>query len=169
MSVWAEYLEPETCRPLAVYDHPVFGDYPAVTRNEFGKGVLTYEGTFLSDELQDRLVADCLAVAGIPAEDAALPPGVKAKHARLADGAAVHAYFNFSAARHEFVYGRAGGLDLLTGVAVAAEGPPRPRALGLRDHPRRAVRPRRPGPHRPKNSVDRRSALIIQSSFGDVS
>ena len=122
VSVWAEYLEPETCRPLAVYDHPVFGDFPAVTRNEFGKGVLTYEGTFLSDELQDRLVADCLAGAGIPAEDAGLPPGVKAKHARLADGAAVHAYFNFSASRREFVYGRAGGLDLLTGAAVDPKG-----------------------------------------------
>jgi beta-galactosidase len=122
VSVWAEYLEPETCRPLAVYDHPVFGDFPAVTRNEFGKGVLTYEGTFLSDELQDRLVADCLAVAGIPAEDAGLPPGIKAKHARLADGAAVHAYFNFSASRREFVYGRAGGRDLLTGAPVEPKG-----------------------------------------------
>ncbi|MCX6573489.1 MAG: beta-galactosidase trimerization domain-containing protein, partial [Candidatus Aminicenantes bacterium] len=122
VSVWAEFLRPETGRPLAVYDHPVFGDFPAVTRNEFGKGVLTYEGTFLSDGLQDRLVADCLAGAGIPAEDAGLPPGVKAKHARLADGAAVHAYFNFSATRREFVYGRGGGRDLLTGAAVAAKG-----------------------------------------------
>jgi beta-galactosidase len=122
VSVWAEYLEPETCRPLAVYDHPVFGDFAAVTRNEFGRGVLTYEGTVLSDGLQDRIVADCLALAGIPADDAGLPPGVKAKHARLADGAAVHAYFNFSAARREFIYGRAGGRDLLTGVAVAPQG-----------------------------------------------
>ncbi len=104
---------------MAVYDHPVFGGFPAVTRNDFGRGVLTYEGTFLSDELQDRLVADCLSGAGIATEDAGLPPGVKAKHARLADGAAVHAYFNFSASRREFVYGRAAGRDLLTGGAVA--------------------------------------------------
>ena len=122
MSVWAEYLRPETCRALAVYDHPVFGDFPAITRNQYGRGVLTYEGTFLSDELQDRLVADCLAGAGIATGDAGLPPGVKAKHARLADGAAVHAYFNFSALRREFVYGRGGGRDLRSDAAVAPKG-----------------------------------------------
>ena len=38
VSVWAEYLVPETCRALARYDHPVFRAYPAVTRNAFGAG-----------------------------------------------------------------------------------------------------------------------------------
>ena len=118
VSVWAEYLRIGTARPLAFYDHPVFGAYPAVTRNAFGKGTLTYEGTFLSDALQDKVVADCVAGAGVPAEDAGWPPGVKAKHALLADGAAVHAYFNFSAARRDIVYGRESGRDLLTGAAV---------------------------------------------------
>ncbi len=119
VSAWAEYILPETCRPLAFYDHPVFGAYPAVTRNPFGKGTLTYEGTLLSDALQDRIVADCLAGAGIPLADAGLPEGVKAKHGLLADGAAVHAYFNFSSGRREFVYGRESGRDILTGGDVA--------------------------------------------------
>ncbi len=119
VSVWAEYLLPETCRALAFYDHPVFGAYPAVTRNLFGKGTLTYEGTHVSDALQDKIVADCLAVAGIPLSDAGLPAGVKAKHGLLADGAAVHAYFNFSSVGREFVYGRESGRDILTGAAVA--------------------------------------------------
>jgi beta-galactosidase len=122
VSVWAEYLRPETCRALASYDHPVFGAYPAVTRNAFGRGTLTYEGTFLSDALQDKVVADCVAEAGLPAEDAGLPPGVKAKHGVLADGAAVHAYFNFSAGRREVLYGRGSGRDLLTGKAVPGNG-----------------------------------------------
>jgi beta-galactosidase len=118
VSVWAEYLKPETCRPLAFYDHPVFGAYPAVTRNLFGKGALTYEGTFPSDALQERIVAQCLAEAGIAAADAGLPAGVKAKHGILADGAAVHAYFNFSPGRRDFVYGREDGRDILSGAAV---------------------------------------------------
>jgi beta-galactosidase len=120
VSVWAEYLLPETCRALAFYDHPVFGAYPAVTRNLFGKGMLTYEGTHVSDALQDKIVADCLAVAGIPLADAGLPAGVKAKHGLLADGVAVHAYFNFSSFGREFVYGRESGRDILTGGAVAS-------------------------------------------------
>jgi beta-galactosidase len=122
VSVWAEYLKPVTCRPLAFYDHPVFGAYPAVTRSLFGKGALTYEGTFLSDALQDKVVADCLAAAGIGAPDAGLPPEVKAKHGLLADGAAVHAYFNFSSGRREFVYGQESGRDILTGAAIARNG-----------------------------------------------
>jgi beta-galactosidase len=122
VSVWAEYLKPETCRPLAFYDHPVFGAYPAVTRNLFGKGALTYEGTFPSDALQERIVAQCLAEAGIAAVDAGLPAGVKAKHSVLADGAAVHAYFNFSPGRRDFVYGREDGRDILSGAAVRRNG-----------------------------------------------
>ncbi|OGD12539.1 MAG: beta-galactosidase [Candidatus Aminicenantes bacterium RBG_16_66_30] len=122
VSVWAEYLMPETCRGLAFYDHPVFGAYPAITRNEFGKGVLTYEGTVLSDVLQEKVVADCLNEAGILLADAALPPGVKAKHAVLADGAEVHAYFNFSDGKREFAYSLENGRDVLTGKPVARAG-----------------------------------------------
>ena len=127
VSVWAEYIKPETCRPLAFYDHPVFGAYPAVTRNEFGKGVLTYEGTYLSDALQEKVVAAALAEAGIAPDDGPLPAGVKAKHGVLVDGAVVHAYLNFSGAKKEFVYGRSAGRDLLTGKAV---GPLERVALG---------------------------------------
>jgi len=30
------------------------------TRNSFGKGILTYEGTVLSDKLQERVLRTCL-------------------------------------------------------------------------------------------------------------
>lgn len=122
VSAWAEYILPETCRALAFYDHPVFGSYPAVTQNSFGKGTLTYEGTFLSDALQAKVVALCAEGAGIAAADAGLPAGIKAKHGLLADGAAVHAYFNFSSVRREFVYGRENGRDILSGAPVARNG-----------------------------------------------
>jgi beta-galactosidase len=122
VSLWAKFLHLETCRALAAYDHPVFGAYPAVTRNEYGRGVLTYEGTVLTDGLQDKVVADCLARAGLRTDDENLPAGVKAKHAVLADGAACHAYFNFSAERREFTYGREQGRDLLTGAVFRTGG-----------------------------------------------
>ena len=28
----------DSAKALAYYDHPFFGKYPAITRNEFGKG-----------------------------------------------------------------------------------------------------------------------------------
>ncbi|MCX6571107.1 MAG: beta-galactosidase [Candidatus Aminicenantes bacterium] len=37
---------------------------------------------------------------------------------RAVDVPAVHAYFNFSAGKREFVYGRENGRDILTGVAI---------------------------------------------------
>jgi beta-galactosidase len=119
VSLWAEFLAPEKAEALAFYDHPVFRKYPAVTRNSFGKGTLTYEGTYLSDALQEKVIAGVLEAAGIPLPDAGLPAGVKAKHAVLADGAAVHAFFNFSAKPQSFVLGYAGALEILSGRKVA--------------------------------------------------
>jgi hypothetical protein len=37
---------PEHAKPIAYYDHPFFGKWPAITENEFGSGTLLYEGYF---------------------------------------------------------------------------------------------------------------------------
>jgi beta-galactosidase len=116
VSIWAEYLIPEKAKALAYYEHPVFGQYPAITRNTFGQGTLTYEGTYLSDRLQEKVVLDTLKIAGVPLPDAALPAPVRAKHGTLQDGKAAHFYLNFSAAPQEFTYAYADGTELLSGT-----------------------------------------------------
>jgi beta-galactosidase len=118
VSVWAEFLVPEKAKAMAYYDHPVFGKYPAITRNAFGKGTLTYEGTYLSDGLQEKVLLDTLKTAGISLADAALPAKVKARHGTLADGRPAHGYFNFSAVPQDFVYDRAAGAEIISGKAV---------------------------------------------------
>jgi beta-galactosidase len=118
VSAWAEYILPEKAEALAFYDHPVFGKFPAVTRNRFGRGSLTYEGTYLSDALQEKVVAAALESAGVRLADAALPPEIRAKHAVLADGTPVHAFFNFSAAAQTFVYGYPGSREILSGRKI---------------------------------------------------
>jgi beta-galactosidase len=40
VSYWAEFLIPEHAKPLAWYDHPFFGKWPAITENQFGTGTL---------------------------------------------------------------------------------------------------------------------------------
>ncbi len=118
VSAWAEFLVPETAQPLAFYDHPFFGRYPAVTRNRFGRGTLTYEGTALSDALQAKVVASALEDAGIDLADAGLPAGVRVRRGRLRSGAAFAGFFNFGGVPRELVYRGGAGRDLLTGRAV---------------------------------------------------
>jgi len=82
VSEWVEMLIPDTAKPLAFYDHPFFGKYPAITRNQFGKGSLTYEGTVLSGKLQEAILFGVLKEAGLSGPDQNLPPSVHVKHAR---------------------------------------------------------------------------------------
>jgi len=67
----------ETAKPVAFYDHPFFGRWPAITRNRYGTGTLTYEGTALSDKLQDIVVLDTLRASGLASSDQQLPPTVR--------------------------------------------------------------------------------------------
>ena len=115
VSVWAEYVIPETAKALAYYEHPFFSQYPAITLNSYGNGTVTYEGTYLSDKLQEMVVLETLKIAGVAMTDAGLPAVLKAKHATLQDGKAVHFYFNFSGERQIFPYAYGDGTDILSG------------------------------------------------------
>lgn len=118
VSAWAEFLVPDKAEALAYYDHPIFGLYPAITRNSFGMGTLTYEGTMLSTGLQEKVMLETLKMAGVPLPDTDLAVAVKTKHGILNNGRAVHFYFNFSGGSQEFIYGYGDGTDILSGSVV---------------------------------------------------
>ena len=119
VSDWAEMLIPDSAQPLAFYDHPFFGRYPAVTHNEFGKGSLTYEGTVLSVRLQAAVMRDVLERAGLVGPDQDLPPSVRAKHGLNRNGKILHYYLNYSGDPQTFPYPHAPSVDLLTGASSA--------------------------------------------------
>ena len=119
VSDWAEMLIPDTAQPVAYYDHPFFGKYPAVTRNHFGKGTFTYEGTVLSDTLQESLLAQELQSAGLAGPDQSLPAPVRVKHGTNRSGKTLHYYLNYSSSPQTFAYAYGAGSDLLTQTAVA--------------------------------------------------
>jgi beta-galactosidase len=118
VSVWAEMLILEGAQPLAFYDHPFFGKYPAITQNHFGSGTLTYEGTVLSDTLQTKVLLNVLQVAGLPGADQELPASVRVKHGTNRSGKVVHYYMNYSSDPQTFKYPYKPGEDLLTRTAV---------------------------------------------------
>jgi beta-galactosidase len=116
---WAEFLLLEHAHAIATYDHPFFGRWPAITRNEFGKGTMTYEGTYLSDDVQKGVLLDVLASAGLVGEDQRLPAPVRAKHGVNTMGKKLHYYLNYSSEANSFNYAHGAGVDLLTGLSIA--------------------------------------------------
>jgi beta-galactosidase len=117
---WAEFLQLGTARALAWYDDPVLGKWPAITRNLYGNGALTYEGSAVSDRLQYAVVRDVLHEAGIAQDVPADPGPVRTRSAITSDDHRLHFVMNFSSrpARITYLYGA--GIDLLTGRHVGA-------------------------------------------------
>ena len=119
VSDWVEMLSLDSAEGLAFYDHPFFGKYPAITRNRFGKGTLTYEGTVLSDKLQEKVLLDVLQGAALAGPDQALPASVRAKHGMNRNGKTVHYYLNYSSESRNFSYPYGAGSDLLSESSIA--------------------------------------------------
>ena len=119
VSSWAEFLQLETAKPLAYYDHPFFGRWPAVTSNTYGAGTLTYEGTMLSDKLQQAVILKELHEAALDGPDQLLPEKVRVKHGVSQSGHAMHYYLNYSGKPTQATYSYRDGTDLLTGDVYA--------------------------------------------------
>ena len=120
MSKWAEFLTPTTAKPLAMYDHPFFGRWPAITENSYGKGTLTYEGTAVSDVMQKDLVAHTLELAGIKVDAAGtVPASVRVKHGVNGQGKKITYFLNYSSAPATVTYAGGAGRDVLTGKSLA--------------------------------------------------
>ena len=114
VSEWAEMIVPDTAKGLAFYDHPFFGKYPAITQNQFGKGTLTYEGTFLSDNLQRAVLLGVLKETGLTSADQDLPASVRVKHGQNRNGKTLHFYLNYSSCPQTLNYSYAAGTELLS-------------------------------------------------------
>jgi beta-galactosidase len=116
---WAEFLMPEHAKAIAYYDHPFFGKWPAITENEFGKGTLLYEGTYLSDALQSAVLKETLGKIGLLVDDQKVSAEVHVQHGVNRLGKRLHYYFNYSAKTVDVSYPYAEGTNLLDGKAVA--------------------------------------------------
>ncbi len=116
---WAEFLIPEGAETLASYDHPFFGKWSAVTRNRYGAGALTYEGTFLSDTLQRKVVVNVLKSIHLTGPDQELPASLRAKHGVNRFGKKIHYYLNYSNDPQDFRYSYGEGTELLTGTTAS--------------------------------------------------
>ena len=116
-SVWEEFLVPETADVIASFDDS-YWHFPAITRNQYGTGMLTYEGTVVTDTLQREIIRDVLKRAGLTGPDQNLSRSVRVRHGRNAQGKLLHYYLNFSGEEQPVSYAYGNGLDLLTGASL---------------------------------------------------
>ena len=116
-SVWEEFLVPDTAEVIASFDDR-YRHFPAITRNQYGAGTLTYEGTFLTDTLQREVIRDVLKHAGITGPDQELPLALRVRHGQDREGKLLHYYLNFSGQQETVSYPYGDGADLITGNQV---------------------------------------------------
>jgi len=115
---WAEFIMPEHAKPLAFYDHPFFGKWPAITENQYGTGTLIYEGTYLSDGLQKAVLRREIERDGLAGPDQQLPVAIHVQHGINRLGKRLHYYFNYSGATVQAAYGYGAGINLMDGKVV---------------------------------------------------
>lgn len=116
-SVWEEFIVPDTADVVASFDD-AYWHFPAITRNKYGSGTLTYEGTLVTDTLQREVIRDILKRAGLTSPEQYLTSAVKVRHGHSRSGKLLHYYFNFSGEQQTVPYPHGYGADLLTGAPV---------------------------------------------------
>src|SRR3954463_808124 len=119
-SVWEEFLVPDTAQVISSFDDR-YWHFPAITRNHYGAGTLTYEGTYLTDALQREVILEVLKSAVLTGPDQKLPQTVKVRHGRNAQDRVLHYYLNFSDQEQSFPYPYSDGTDVLNGTRVGSK------------------------------------------------
>ncbi|MBO5292452.1 MAG: beta-galactosidase [Lachnospiraceae bacterium] len=121
-SVWMEFLMPETAESLAVYEHPFWGKYSAVTKNSYGKGKAFYVGCHITPEYTRELMRHIVKEAGIEeaAQQAEFP--IVIRSGINMQGRRIHYYFNFSSEERKQEYLHEDGRELLSGSLVEKGG-----------------------------------------------
>lgn len=123
VSDWAELLISDTAEPLAHYDHPFYGRWPAITRNTYGKGTLVYEGCRPSDALQEKILLDAVTRAGLRQADVQTRFPVITKVGTNDLGRRVRFVYNFSGAPQKVDYAGPAGTNLLSQESIKPGAP----------------------------------------------
>ncbi len=111
---WIEFLIPETAKPLASYDDPFFGRYPAITENKYGKGSLIYEGCLVSDEIQSAIVLNKAAETGLTDREKHITYPLVMRQGTNDQGKIIRYYLNYSGKDLSIPYNYGKGTNLFT-------------------------------------------------------
>ncbi len=116
---WADGLQLEGAEPLAYYQHPHFGRFPAIVSQAYGQGRVTYCGTLPNGALAKTLAEWALRQAQLTRLFADLPDWVRASSATAVSGEKLYFFTNWSWEPQQVSIGL-GGRELFSGRHLAA-------------------------------------------------
>jgi beta-galactosidase len=112
---WYEFLIPETAKPLAYADHPFYGKWPVITENSYGKGKLTYIGTYPSQEILEKIVFQAAREADVTSSQNDYRFPLIFRSGKNVSGKNIHYIFNYSGKDQVIRYPYPSGEELLSG------------------------------------------------------
>jgi beta-galactosidase len=118
LSYWIELITPTTAKILASYDHPYWGEYAAITQNNYGKGTATYIGCYPSSEVIEKVMEGVVKEAGLWDLDQEVRFPVITKTGVNASNKIIHYYLNYTEQPGSFIYPYADGIELLSDTEI---------------------------------------------------
>jgi beta-galactosidase len=115
---WYEFLIPETAKPLAYADHPFYGKWPVITENAYGKGKLTYIGTYPSEALLEKIVRQAAEQAGVLTPQSSCHFPVIFRSGKSGVGKQIHYVFNYSSEERAIRYPYPSGKEVVSGAKI---------------------------------------------------
>jgi beta-galactosidase len=115
---WADELELEGAEPLAYYDHPHFGRYPAAVSQPYGTGRVTYLGTLPNGAFGRALASWVLRQEGVTPLGEDLPEPVRVTRSRAHTGQRLWFFSNWSMSPQTVGAMPAGGVELFDGSTL---------------------------------------------------
>lgn len=117
---WMDLVTCDTAAPVAVYEHPAWNRYAAVTENTYGEGTALYLASFFDEELLDTVLRRYFmknGYTGLTAETPHFP--VIVKRGTNDFGKELYYYFNYSGEEQCVTHLGRTGTELITGRQVS--------------------------------------------------
>lgn len=111
-----ELLNLEGARALATYDHPSFGRFSAITRNNYGNGSATYLGCNVSEKILRKVLINTVINSDIDIDQEVSFPIIH-RQGTNSMGKTLHYYLNYSGEEQKITF-KVAGVELVTDNAV---------------------------------------------------
>jgi beta-galactosidase len=121
VNTWMELITPTTANVLAYYDHPAWGNYAAVTQNQFGKGTATYVGCMTTQTLTEKIVKNVVEKANLWKAEQQFSFPIIVKSGVNQHGKSIRYIFNYSAVPQQVNYIFGSGTELISNQTISKD------------------------------------------------